>query len=42
MKILKTKFKGTFLIKHKKNVDKRGYFVRDFCIKTLKKKKNYF
>ena len=42
MKILKTKFKGTFLIKHKKNVDKRGYFVRDFCIHTLKKKKITF
>ena len=38
MKILKTKFKGTFKIKHKKNFDKRGYFVRDFCKETFKKK----
>ena len=42
MKILNTKLKGTFKIIHNKIKEKRGYFVRDFCIQTFKKKKIKF
>ena len=38
MKILKTKFKGVLKIYSKKKKDIRGYFVRGFCKKELKKK----
>ena len=37
MKIKKTKFKNTFIINHKKKLDKRGYFMRGYCEKELKK-----
>ena len=37
MKIKKTKFRNTFIIHHKKNFDKRGFFMRSFCDKELKK-----
>ena len=37
MLIQKTKFKKLFIITKKPFVDKRGYFVRDFCNKELKK-----
>ena len=42
MKILKTKFENIFVIKHKKNSDQRGYFMRSFCKNNLKKKKIKF
>ena len=38
MKIKKTKFENTFIIEHKKNFDKRGFFMRGFCQENLKKK----
>ncbi len=37
MKIIKTKFRNTFIIQHKKNFDTRGFFMRSFCDKELKK-----
>ena len=37
MKIKKTKFRNTLIIHHKKNFDKRGFFMRSFCDKELKK-----
>lgn len=37
MKILKTKFAGTYKIIHNKKLDNRGYFERVFCKKSLKK-----
>ena len=37
MLIQKTKFKKLFIIKKKLLADKRGYFVRDFCNKELKR-----
>ena len=41
MLIQKTKFKKLFIITKKPFVDKRGYFVRDFCNKELKRIKFY-
>tara|TARA_B100000575_G_C22930783_1_gene539414 strand:- start:41 stop:565 length:525 start_codon:yes stop_codon:yes gene_type:complete len=38
MKILKTKFNGTYIIQHSKSEDLRGFFMRGFCEKILKKK----
>ena len=38
MKLLKTKFKDKYIIEHKKNLDKRGFFMRSFCDKSLNKK----
>jgi len=38
MKLLKTKFNGTFIIKHQKLKDKRGFFMRGFCKNVLEKK----
>ena len=37
MNIIKTKFKDLLIIKKKKYKDNRGYFLRDFCEKELKK-----
>ena len=37
MIIKKTKFINTFIIYHKKNYDNRGFFMRSFCDKELKK-----
>jgi dTDP-4-dehydrorhamnose 3,5-epimerase len=39
MLIKLTKFKKLFIIIKKPFIDNRGYFVRDFCIKELKKLK---
>lgn len=41
MLIHKTKFNKLFIITKKPFVDKRGYFVRDFCNKELKRIKFY-
>ena len=38
MKILKTKFNGTYIIEHNKLKDLRGFFIRGFCENILKKK----
>ena len=38
MKIVKTKFKDTYLIDHSKKNDKRGFFMRGICTKILKNK----
>ena len=38
MKIVKTKFKDTYLINHSKKNDKRGFFMRGICTKILKNK----
>lgn len=37
MIIKKTKFIDTFIIHHKKKFDNRGFFMRSFCDKELKK-----
>ena len=37
MKALRTKFKGTYIIKHNKLKDLRGFFMRGFCENILKK-----
>jgi dTDP-4-dehydrorhamnose 3,5-epimerase len=37
MLIKQTSFDKLFLISKKKFIDKRGYFIRDFCKKELKK-----
>lgn len=42
MKIVKTKFKDTYLINHSKKIDKRGFFMRGICTKILKRKKIHF
>jgi dTDP-4-dehydrorhamnose 3,5-epimerase len=42
LRILKTKIKDLFLIKHNLFIDKRGSFKRGFCLYELKKKKIYF
>ena len=41
MKIIKTKFKGLFVIKHKSYRDNRGYLREIFNEKILKKKFNF-
>lgn len=38
MKIIKTKFKNIYIISHNKIKDNRGFFMRSFCKKILKKK----
>ena len=38
MKALRTKFKGTYIIKNNKLKDLRGFFMRGFCENILKKK----
>jgi len=42
MKIVKTKFKGTYVINHLKKIDKRGFFMRGICTQILKNKKISF
>ena len=42
MNLIKTKFKGTYIINHKKNKDFRGYFMRGFCKNEFIKKKIKF
>ena len=42
MEIKKTKFENTFIVEHKKRFDNRGFFMRGFCKKILKKKNIHF
>ena len=42
MNLIKTKFKGTYIINHKKNKDFRGYFMRGFCKNEFIKRKIKF
>ena len=42
MKIIKTKFKGLFIVKQKNNFDKRGYLREVFSKKIIKNKKFVF
>ena len=37
MKIIKTKFKGLFIVKQKRNLDRRGFLRETFNNKILKK-----
>ncbi len=41
MKLIKTKIKGVFIIKHNSFKDKRGSFTRLFCEEIIKKKINF-
>ena len=38
MKLIKTKFDGTYIIKHQNIKDKRGFIMRGFCENILLKK----